>query len=83
MALRRGVDWRGFYVGGYIAGDRGVWTVDFSRAGHGSAEESFDGLGFGAYAGYNVAFAPNFIAGIEADLGTTNASARRADLRRE
>ena len=70
--LRR--NWNGFYVGGFVAGDHGVWTVDFYRNNnHGHAEEGFDGLGIGAYAGYNVHISPRWLVGIEADIAGSNA----------
>ncbi len=71
--LRR--NWNGFYVGGLVAADHGVWTVDFYRNNnHGHAASGLDGLGLGGYVGYNVHLSPRWVAGLEADLVTSNAS---------
>lgn len=68
-------NWSGLYGGGFIGGAHSIWTIDFYRNNnHGHAEESSDGLAGGLYAGYNWQFNRNWIYGIEADLGVTNAS---------
>lgn len=68
-------NWAGFYAGGFIGGAHGLWTVDFYRNNnHGHAEEGLDGFEGGGWIGYNMYVSPNIIAGVEGDLGLTNAS---------
>ena len=68
------IAWNGFYVGGFLGGAHGVWTVDFYRNNnHGHAEEGADGVAGGLFLGYNYHINPNFVIGVEADLGATSA----------
>jgi outer membrane immunogenic protein len=68
-------NWGGFYAGGFIGGAHGVETVDFFRNNnHGHAVLGADGFAGGAWVGYNYHVASNWVVGIEADLGRTNAS---------
>ena len=68
-------NWSGLYGGGYLGGAHGLWTIDFFRNNnHGHAEEGLDGFAGGGWIGYNMLLANNFVVGIEADLGGTNAS---------
>ena len=68
-------NWGGVYVGGFLGGAHGVWTVDFYRNNnHGHADLGADGFAGGAWAGYNFHTSNNFVYGIEVDLGRTNAS---------
>lgn len=67
-------NWAGYYVGGFVGGAHGLWTLDFYRNNnHGHAEEGQDGIEAGGLVGYNVYLQPNVIAGVEADLGLTSA----------
>ena len=73
--LPMGYDWSGFYAGGFVGGAHGMWTTDFYRNNnHGHADEGLDGLEGGGFAGYNAYVGSNVVAGLEVDLGTTNAS---------
>jgi outer membrane immunogenic protein len=66
--------WTGYYIGGYVGGAHGLWTVDFFRNNnHGHAEEGFDGVAAGIYGGYNYQLVNNFVLGVEADVGFTSA----------
>lgn len=67
-------DWSGFYFGGAIGFAHGVWTIDFGRAGHGHAEEGLDGLAGSLFAGYSLQLQNRLVVGIEAQIGTTDAS---------
>ena len=70
-----GFSWSGSYIGGFVGYEHAVWDLDFIRNNnHGMAREGADGIGGGAYIGYNYQFHNHFVLGVEADLGTTNAS---------
>jgi outer membrane immunogenic protein len=62
--------WTGFYLGGY-AGVAVNRSHGFDPTGDSNGELNFLGTGFtgGATAGYNWQFAPNWVAGIEGDIG--------------
>lgn len=67
-------DWSGAYVGGYVGGAHGLWTVDFYRNNnHGHAEEGADGFAAGAWVGYNYMLNRNWLVGVEAEFGNTSA----------
>jgi outer membrane immunogenic protein len=67
-------NWTGFYVGAFVGGAHGMWTVDFFRNNnHGHAEEGADGVAGGGWVGYNYQFANRFVIGIEGDVGVTSA----------
>jgi outer membrane immunogenic protein len=66
--------WTGYYVGAFVGGAHGLWTVDFYRNNnHGHAEEGADGGAFGVWGGYNYQFANRLVVGGEVDFGKTNA----------
>ena len=67
-------NWTGLYTGAFIGGAHGLWTVDFYRNNnHGHAELGADGFAGGGWVGYNYQLPNNFVIGLEADLGATNA----------
>lgn len=65
--------WTGFYVGGYVGVgvNRSHGNDPRDTEGASSGELNFLGTGFtgGATGGYNWQFAPNWVAGIEGDIG--------------
>jgi outer membrane immunogenic protein len=63
-------NWTGFYVGAY-AGVGLNRSHGYNPTGSNSGELNFLGTGFtgGATAGYNWQFAPNWVAGVEGDIG--------------
>ena len=68
-------NWSGLYTGGFVGGAHSIWTIDFYRNNnHGHAEESSDGFAGGLWAGYNWQVSPNWVLGVEGDLGWTNAN---------
>lgn len=70
-----GFNWSGGYVGGFLGYEHAVWDLEFIRNNnHGFARSGADGYGAGGYIGYNYEFRSHFVLGVEADLGTTNAS---------
>jgi outer membrane immunogenic protein len=67
-------NWTGLYGGVFLGGANQNWTVDFYRNNnHGHAELGSTGLAYGAWVGYNLMLQSNIVAGIEADLGKSNA----------
>ena len=68
-------NWAGIYAGAFIGGVHSDWTIDFFRNNnHGHAEETSSGLAGGGWVGYNWQINPNWVLGVEGDLGGTNAS---------
>ena len=68
-------NWSGLYGGGFVGGAHSIWTNDFFRNNnHGHAELSSDGFAGGFYLGHNWQLNRNWVYGIEADIGWTNAS---------
>jgi outer membrane immunogenic protein len=68
-------NWSGPYAGAFVGGVHSIWTVDFYRNNnHGHSEQSSDGFAGGGFAGYNWQVSPNWVIGVEGDLGWTNAS---------
>lgn len=66
--------WTGFYAGAFVGGAFQTWTVDFYRNNnHGHADETAPGLAGGVWVGYNYQIARNWVVGIEADIGFSNA----------
>ena len=68
------VDWSGVYVGGFVGGAHGVWTVDFYRNNnHGHADLGADGIAGGAFVGYNYQLSRRIVLGVEGEIGATSA----------
>jgi outer membrane immunogenic protein len=67
-------DWTGVYVGGFVGGAHALWTIDFDRNdNHGKSEQGADGIAGGVWVGYNYQASPNFVIGVEGEIGTTTA----------
>ena len=67
-------NWSGLYGGAFVGIVHSIWTDDFYRNNnHGHAELSSDGFGGGGWVGYNWQTSPNWLVGVEADLGWSNA----------
>ncbi len=74
--------WTGFYIGGDIGlrATQADWTTGPTFFGVPDVPfESYDSAGprLGAFLGYNWQFAPRWVAGVEADLGWADNSARQ------
>jgi hypothetical protein len=54
-----------------VGGAHGVWTVRNNN--HGHAEEGFDGVEGGGWVGHNYLMSPDFVVGVETDLGANSA----------
>lgn len=68
-------NWQGLYGGIFLGGASENWTVDFYRNNnHGHADLGSTGLAYGAWLGYNMMLDRQIVIGIEADLGSANAS---------
>ena len=68
-------NWSGLYGGVFLGGVSESWNVDFYRNNnHGFANIGSTGLAYGAMLGYNVMLDSRLVVGIEADLGSANAS---------
>jgi outer membrane immunogenic protein len=75
MPIAAGHNWAGLYVGGFLGGVHALWIDDFYRnQNHGHAELPIDGIAGGGWVGYNMYVSPHWVAGVEADLGLSNAS---------
>ena len=67
-------NWSGLYGGVFLGGASQGWMVDFYRNNnHGHADVGSTGIAYGAMLGYNVLVSPNFVLGVEADIGSSNA----------
>jgi len=72
-------NWSGLYGGVLLGGVSQGWMVDFNRNNnHGPADIGSTGITYGAMLGYNVMVSPNFVLGVEADIGASNASQSNA-----
>jgi outer membrane autotransporter protein len=70
--------WNGFYVGGFLGGVTSSETAT-DPAGFTASPDPSGFLG-GVQAGYNYQIAPNWLIGIEGELGWTSASGTGANL---
>lgn len=67
-------NWSGLYGGAFVGRADSKWSIDFFRNNnHGHAELSSDGVAGGFWLGYNWQASRNWVYGVEADLGWTNA----------